>query len=98
MHIFRPAQFHRSAMLATALASSLARRGIHYGWVMAGVTFLVMLATSASFGAPGVMLLPLRTEFGWAVASISGALALRLLLYGLIGPFAAALIGRYGYR
>ena len=85
-------------MLAPALASSLSRRGIHYGWVMAGVTFIVMLATSASFGIPGVMLLPLRTEFGWAVASISGALALRLLLYGFIAPFAAAFIARYGYR
>jgi MFS family permease len=85
-------------MLASALAARLARRGIHYGWVMAAITFLVMLSTSASFGVPGVMLLPLRDEFGWAVASISGALALRLLLFGFIAPFAAALIARYGYR
>jgi len=85
-------------MLARTLAATLARRGIHYGWVMVAVTFLVMLSTSASFGVPGVMLLPVRTEFGWAVASISGALALRLLLYGLMAPFAAALLARYGYR
>ena len=85
-------------MLAHLVAPMLARRGIHYGWVMAAVTFLVMLSTSAALGVPGVMLLPLRTEFGWPVAAISGALALRLLLFGGMGPFAATILLRYGYR
>ena len=85
-------------MLAHLVAPMLARRGIHYGWVMAAVTFLVMLSTSAALGVPGVMLLPLRTEFGWAVTAISGALALRLVLFGLMGPFAATILVRYGYR
>ena len=85
-------------MLAPALASWLAPRGIHYGWVMAALTFTVMLSTSAALGVPGVMLLPLRTEFGWPVAGISGALALRLMLFGGMAPFAAAILLRYGYR
>ncbi|MBV8912697.1 MAG: MFS transporter [Acetobacteraceae bacterium] len=85
-------------MLARVLAGRLARLRIHYGWVMVAVTFLVMLSTAAALGVPGVMLLPLRDEFGWSVSSISGALALRLLLYGLMAPFAAALLARYGYR
>ena len=85
-------------MLAHLVAPTLARRGIHYGWVMAAVTFLVMLSTSAALGVPGVMLLPLRTEFGWPVTAISGALALRLLLFGGMGPFAASILLRYGYR
>ena len=85
-------------MLAHLVAPMLARRGIHYGWVMAAVTFLVMLSTSAALGVPGVMLLPLHTEFGWPVAAISGALALRLMLYGGMAPFAATILLRYGYR
>ena len=85
-------------MLAPLLAASLARRGIHYGWVMAAVTFVVMFSTAASMSMPAVMLLPVQGEFGWTSASISGALALRLLLYGLMGPFAAAIIMRFGYR
>ena len=85
-------------MLAHRLAPWLARRGIHYGWVMAGVTFLAMLATSASLGLPGVLIVPLRAEFGWNTGAISGPLALRLALYGLVGPFAAALTLRYGLR
>ncbi len=85
-------------MLATMLAPWLARRGIHYGWAIAAVTFLTMLATSACVGLPGVLIVPLRGEFGWDTGAISGPLALRIALYGLVGPFAAALMLRYGVR
>jgi MFS family permease len=85
-------------MLSTVLAPALARRGIHYGWAVVAVAFLTMLATSAAMGMPGVLLLPLKNEFGWDLGAISGALALRLLLFGLVAPFAAALMQRYGMR
>jgi predicted MFS family arabinose efflux permease len=43
---------------------------------------------------------PLRapTEFGWQNAEISSALGIRFLLFGLMAPFAAALINRFGMR
>ena len=85
-------------MFSAPLAAFFARRGIHYGWVMMAVTFLTMLSTAAAMGLPGVMLLPLQGEFGWAVGAISGALAMRLLLFGLMGPFTAAILQRYGIR
>jgi sugar phosphate permease len=83
-------------MLAHLLAPALMRRGIHYGWVMAGITFLIMLSTAAAMGLPGVLIEPLRGEFSWQIGDISGALALRLVLFGLVAPFAAALIARFG--
>ena len=76
----------------------MTRRGLHYGWVVAATTFLTMLVTAGAVGAPGVLLLPLQREFGWSTAAISSALAMRLLLFGLMGPFAAAFINRYGVR
>src|ERR1700675_3880078 len=85
-------------MLSDRLAAALARREIHYGWVVVATTFLTMLVTAGAVGAPGVLLLPLQREFGWSTAAISSALALRLLLFGLMGPFAAAFINRYGVR
>ena len=85
-------------MLAGILAPRLARRGIHYGWVMVGLTFLVALASAGALGILGALLLPVQREFGWDTAYISGALALRLLLFGLMAPFAAALMQRYGLR
>ncbi len=84
--------------LSNRLAASLAARDVHYGWVVAGATFLVMLATAGAMGAPGVILTPLEKEFGWSAADISAALAVRLALFGLMAPFAAALLNRYGLR
>ena len=48
--------------------------------------------------APGVLLVPLENEFHWSRATISFAIAVNLLLYGLIGPFAAAMMDRFGFR
>ncbi|CAO3460519.1 Uncharacterized MFS-type transporter [Azospirillum argentinense] len=85
-------------MLSSPVAAALARRNVHYGWAVVGVTFLTMLVSAGAVGAPGVLLLPLQREFGWSTADISVALAIRLLLFGLMGPFAAALINRYGVK
>lgn len=85
-------------MISTWLSSVLARRNIHYGWAMVAVTFLTALVSAASVGAPGVFIIPLQKEFGWSTAEISTALSIRLLLFGLMAPFAAALMNRYGMR
>ena len=47
---------------------------------------------------PGVIIQPLEKEFGWRLDDISSALALRLALFGLIAPFSAAFINRFGVR
>ncbi|WP_454852123.1 MFS transporter [Rhizobium binxianense] len=85
-------------MVSTILASSLARRNIHYGWVVVAATFLTMLVTAGAMGAPGVLIKPLQDEFGWETSQISSALAIRLILFGLMGPFAAAFMNYFGVR
>ncbi len=85
-------------MISSRLAAGLARKDIHYGWVVVATTFLTMLATAGAMGAPGVMIGPLQREFGWQTGDISLALAIRLVLFGLIGPFAAAFMNRFGLR
>ncbi len=83
---------------STRLAATLRRRGIHYGWIVAGTTFLTALSTAGALGTAGVMIAPLQKEFGWSNADISTALAIRLVLFGMMGPFAAALMNRFGVR
>jgi MFS family permease len=85
-------------MASNALAAALARRDVHYGWVVAAVTFVTLLVTAAARGTPGVLIVPLEKEFGWSDAQISSALALRIMLFGLFGPFAAAFMNRFGVR
>jgi MFS family permease len=85
-------------MPSAALAAAFARRKIHYGWIIVGVTLLTTVVTAAAMSTPGVLIVPLEQEFGWNDAQISSALAIRLMLFGLFGPFAAAFMNRYGVR
>src|SRR5256885_17120662 len=85
-------------MLSNSTARWLQRRGIHYGWLVAAITFLTMLTMSAALGLPGAMLQPLSREFGWSTEQISSSLALRFALFGLLGPFAAGGVGGVGAR
>lgn len=85
-------------MFAQLVSTSLDRRGVHYAWVIAAVTFFAMLTTSAALGLPGAMLQPLSREFGWTTDQLSSVFAVRFALFGLLGPFAAIFIARFGLR
>jgi sugar phosphate permease len=71
---------------------------LHYAWIIAAVTFVVVLLTAGVRAAPGVLIVPLEEEFHWSRATISFAVGVNLLIYGMIGPFAAALMDRFGVR
>jgi len=71
---------------------------LHYAWIVAAITFVVGLLTAGVRAAPGVLIVPLEQEFDWSRATISFAIGINLLLYGLVGPFAAALMDRFGVR
>ncbi len=74
------------------------QRRLHYAWIVAGVTFVVLMAGAGIRATPGVLIVPLEHEFGWTRATTSSAVSLGLLLYGLIGPFCAAIAQRVGIR
>ncbi len=80
------------------LVQRAAASRLHYGWVVAAVTFLALLAAAGVRSAPSVFIVPIEHEFGWTRATLSFAVAINLLLYGLIGPFAAAFMDRIGLR
>lgn len=74
------------------------RAKLHYAWIVASVTFLVLLVTAGIRATPGVLMVPLENEFGWNRAAISAAVAINIALFGLIGPFAASVTERWGLR
>lgn len=71
---------------------------LHYAWVVAAITFLTLIVAAGVRSVPSVLIVPLEHEFGWSRATISFAVSVNLLLYGLIGPFAAGFINLYGPR
>src|SRR6195952_1982163 len=85
-------------MISNWLSAALARRNIHYGWGVGAGRFPTPLFSAGTVGAPGVFIVPLQKEFGWSTAEISSALSIRFILFGLMAPFAAALLNRYGLR
>ena len=74
------------------------RRRIHPAWWVAVVAFVALLGAAGFRAAPGVLMVPLEEEFGWPRTLISSAVSVNLVLYGLMAPFAAALMDRFGIR
>ena len=71
---------------------------LHYAWIVAGVTFITVMGAAGFRATPSVLIVPLQNEFGWNRAVISLAVSINLILFGLTGPFAAALMERFGLR
>src|SRR6185295_15219499 len=71
---------------------------IHYGWIVVGITCLVLLTSAGIRSTPGILMVPLEEEFHWSRATIALAVSINLILYGCIGPFAAAVMERFGIR
>src|SRR5688572_26747880 len=91
-----PASEARPGALSPARAA--ARLGIHYGWVMVAVTFVLLLVTAGVRSAPGVMIKPLEADFGWSRGEISYPISLSILTLGLAGPASGWAMQRYGIR
>jgi sugar phosphate permease len=71
---------------------------LHRAWLVAAVAFVALVGAAGFRAVPAVLINPLHEEFGWSRATISAAVSVNLLLYGLTAPFAAALMDRYGMR
>ena len=74
------------------------QRKIHPGWIAVAVTFVTLMATAGFRSAPSVLIVPLEDAFGWSRSDISLAVAINVLLFGLVSPFAAALMEKFGIR
>ncbi|APH02615.1 MFS transporter [Janibacter indicus] len=81
----------------TRTATSMRPR-IHPAWWVAAVAFLALLGAAGFRAAPGALMVPLHEEFGWSMSTMSLSVGINLLLYGLVAPFAAALMDRFGMR
>src|SRR5215469_2334711 len=92
------ARLVKGKMMGPQRLARLLEGRLHYGWIVVGVMFVVILATVGVRAAPGILIVPLENAFGWSAATISGAISLNILLGGLVGPFAAALLQTIGLR
>ena len=76
----------------------MAKQKIHPGWIALTVTFFTLMASAGYRSAPSVLIVPLEDAFGWSRSQISLAVSINVLLFGLVAPFAAALMERFTVR
>lgn len=81
--------------MATAMTT---RRLPHRAWGVAAIAFVTLIGAAGFRSVPGVLIVPLQDEFGWSRTTISFAVSVNLVLFGLMAPFAAALMERFGIR
>jgi MFS family permease len=82
----------------SSLPHFVQRLGIHYAWIVVGLTFFSVLAGAGIRAAPPILIVPFEQEFGWSRADLSQAVSLNLLMYGIGGPLAGKLIELRGVR
>ena len=85
---------------APVSSGSVSRRpfGRNYAFVVVAVMFVALLTAAGLRATPGVLILPLQKSFGWSIDIISVSAAVGIFLYGLAGPFAAAVMNQFGIR
>lgn len=71
---------------------------IFYGWIVVAVAVLATLIAAGIRSVPGALLVPLEQDLGWSKTTISVAVSIGLVLFGLGGPFSGYLMDRYGPR
>ena len=84
--------------LRPASAPSNTAPRVHWAWVVAPVAFVTLVGAAAFRAVPSVLMQPLHHEFGWSHGTIGFAVSVNVMLFGLMSPFAAALMDRFGIR
>ncbi len=70
----------------------------HRAWLVVAVAFVTIIGAAAFRTLPGLVTDPLGDDFGWSRGTIGAAVSVNLVLNGLIAPFSAALMDRFGIR
>jgi MFS family permease len=72
--------------------------GFYYGWVILGVSYLIMFFTAGLSQAFGVYLKPMTDDFGWDRSSLSLALSIFAIVSAIVPPVSGRMADRYGPR
>jgi MFS family permease len=81
------------------MATILKEKNFFYGWVILGISFLVMaVIAGGGYYAFGVFFKPMITEFGWSRGTGAIGFSLMLVVGGLLAPLIGVSLVRFGAR
>lgn len=81
-----------------AAAPGAAPRRLYYGWIVVAIAALISILGGGIRSAPGVFMVSIEREMGWARATVSLAVAFGILVFGFTAPFSGQLMSRFGPR
>ncbi|HEX8631228.1 MAG TPA: MFS transporter, partial [Catenuloplanes sp.] len=93
--LVRPVDLRQTGPVSTV---NTRRSRLHPAWMVAVIAFVALVGAAGFRATPSVLLRPLHEEFGWSLGTISAAVSVNLILYGVTAPFAAALMEKFGIR
>ncbi|WP_394236157.1 MFS transporter [Niallia oryzisoli] len=71
---------------------------LHYSWFILAITFFSIIVAGIVVSSSGIFIDPFEKEFGWDRSVIALAFAISMFLYGISGPFMAALLNVMGLK
>ena len=83
-------------MFASYVNQFLTRQNIHYGWVMAGLVFLMTIFSSSIASTPQLIVLPITEEFGWQISDVTNSIGIMFVVLACFAPFSGALMLKIG--
>ncbi|MFG2000230.1 MFS transporter [Spirillospora sp. NPDC048911] len=86
------------SLIDRPVAAPVRRPHDHRAWWIVAVAATAIMAAGAFGTLPGLLVAPLHHEFGWSHGTTGLAMWVNMALNGLIAPFAAALMERFGPR
>lgn len=57
-------------------------RRLHYAWIVFAAAFITLLGAAGFRSTPGILIDPLREEFGWDRGTVGTAVSINVLLFG----------------
>jgi sugar phosphate permease len=85
-------------MDARAIRETMGKTGVHYGWVIVGVSFLTLFLVFGTAFSIGLYFQPLIEAFGWSRTALSLGVSIFMLSFGFSQPMMGRLIDRHGPR
>src|ERR1700692_4467942 len=91
-----PSRARTVSCLHAGMSAALQQRRFHYAFVIAAVTFVVLMMAAGFRSVPSVLIVPLGKEFGWSHALIGGAVSINLIVYGPGAPVRGGTVAGVG--
>jgi MFS family permease len=94
----KPSHDGTIAIRPDGVAATVTLKRLHPAWRILALAFLAVVLPAAVRGLLSILAVPVEAEHGWGRWVVSMSAGVSMLLFGVLGPFVAGAVGRFGSR